>query len=341
MKGALRTLIVFAGLILILAITLALFGLDVGAALSTIWNGAVGSKAGIARSLVRATPLIFTGLGMVVAWRAGMYNIGGEGQYVMGGLASATLALVVRSWAPAIATPALLVGGALGGALFAAFAGWLHVKRGVQVVISTILLNFVAIEFLKFCVRGPLQKSSGGIFQTEALPNTLMLQRFDRQTDFHSGFFLALIVVVIVAIYLYRTKSGFQMRFSGANPDAARASRFEPGKKQILAMAISGGLCGLAGAVDYTGLIGFVGDGFSQDWGFLAIPVALLGNLNPVGAAGAAVYFGGLFAGCEVLQRSEPIGDTIVPLIQGVAVLGVVGMQRWLENRTNQSKGAD
>lgn len=269
-----------------------------------------------------------------------MYNIGGEGQYVMGGLAAALGAKLMAGSALALYPPVLLGLGALGGGLFAAFAGWLQVKRGVLVVISTILLNFVALRFLDWCVRGPLQESRGQNFRTEQLTNEMMLMRFDRQTDLHMGVIIAGFVAIIVFVTLFWTKSGFVLRLVGAAPGVAKSQQINTDSVQIRAMFFSGALCGLAGAIDYSGLIGFVGSGFSQNWGFMSIPVALLGGLHPLGTVLSSVFFGGLFAGSEALRRSEPIGNSIVPMIQGMAVFGYVAYfavtkQLGMKRRTN------
>lgn len=337
MKTALRYLLLGVSLVAILALTLAVFGLDVRESLGHIYTGAFGTKAGIARTLVRATPLMLAGLGMVLAWRAGMYNIGGEGQYVVGGITAAFLAKSAAGLPPALLSPLLLVAGAFGGGLYAALAGWLQVKRGVQVVISTILLNFVALQLLDWVVRGPLQESNRQNFRTDQLPNAAMLMRFDRQTDLHVGVFYALAACLLVAVYLFFTKPGFLLRVVGDSPSSARANRIDAGRVQIGAMALSGALCGLAGSVDYAGLIGWVGSGFSQNWGFLAIPVALLGGLNPIGTGLSALFFGGLFAGSEELRRYTPIGNSVVPVVQAVAVLGYVAVFRLLD-RTKPPK---
>lgn len=333
MKAVGRFAVLAVGMVVVLCLTLAVFGLNVGDAVGHIWSGAVGSPAGMARTFVRATPMMFCGLGMVLAWRAGMYNIGGEGQYVIGGLASAALAKAFAGVSPGLLSPLLLVGGMVAGGLYAALAGWLQVKRGVQVVISTILLNFVALQVLEWSVRGPLQEAKKQNFRTDQLPNAAMLMRFDRQTDLHVGVFLAMLMVVVVAVFLYLTKAGFLVRLAGDSPGAARANRIDAGKVQVGAMFLSGALCGLAGSVDYAGVIGWVGSGFSQNWGFLAIPVALLGGLNPFGTGLSALFFGGLFAGSEELRRYSAIGNSVVPVVQAVAVLGYVATMQFLDRR--------
>ncbi len=312
------------GLIGALLLTLLVFGLPVGESLQLLFEGSLADASGLSRTIVKATPLLITGLGMVVAWRAGMYNVGGEGQLIVGALCGAAIAK--SGVAQGIALNILiLVGGIAGGAAYAALAGWLQVARGVQAVISTILLNFVALQVLAWAVAGPLRRPDG-LPQTAPLPENAMLLRFDRQLDLHSGVLYALLACGLVWVYLYLTVGGFRLRVVGANPAVARANRVPAERVAILSMALSGGLCGLAGGVEYTGITGVLGVGFPQGWGFLAIPVALLGGLHPIGVLFSALYFGALFAGSENLGRFTSGGSTLVFVIQAVAVLVFVGI---------------
>lgn len=324
---------VAAGLFFVLVVTLAVFGLPVGDSLAKLAQGAFGDAYGWSRTLVKTTPLLLTGIGMVIAWRAGMYNIGGEGQFLVGGLFGAA----VFAFAPPLPGPvmnlAILVACTAGGMLWAGMAGWLHVYRGVQVVISTILLNFVAIRLVGWAVSGPLQESARQLPLTQRLPESVMLARWSPQSDLHVGVLTAFFVALLAGWFLFRTVAGYRIRLVGESPTAARANRIDAGRHQILAMLISGGLCGLAGGIEYTALAGQIGQGFSQNWGFLAIPVALLGGLHPLGTIFSATYFGALFAGSENLARFTTGGSTIILVMQAVAVLGFVGLKAWADRR--------
>jgi simple sugar transport system permease protein len=330
MKKALLTAV---GLVLVVALCLLVFGLPVVASMRDLWEGAAGDRFGIARTLVRATPLVLCALGIIVAWKAKMYNIGGEGQYVIGGICGAWVAHSFSGLSGGLLNPLVLIGASLGGALYAGIAGWLQVKRGVQVVISTIMLNFIALKVLSYAVTGPLQQESRQNPMTDALPNDAMLARFDSQSDLHAGVFIALVAALLVFVYLYYTKRGFHLRLVGENEEAARVAKVPVSRVQLSAMVLSGGLCGLAGGVDYAGFIGQVGLGFSQQWGFLAIPVALLGGLHPLGVLFSGVFFGGLFAGSENLAMFNSVGGTVVYVIQAVAVLTFVGISSWIHSR--------
>lgn len=317
---------------LVITATLLLFGFPLGESLRLLFRGSMGDGVAWTRTAVKATPLLLCGLGTLLAWRAGMFNIGGEGQFVVGGLSGAVLVHGASSMQPGVLNVGVLLVSALGGAVYAALAGWLHVKRGVQVVISTILLNFVALQLMGWAVTGPL-RAPGGLPITERLPEAAMLWRLSRQSDLHSGVFLAVVAALGVWVFLFATRAGFRWRLVGAGPRVARAVRIDPGRVQIAAMAASGALCGLAGGVEYTALAGQIDMGFAQNWGFLAIPVALVGGLHPVGVLASAAGFGALFAGSENLARFTPQGGTLGALIQGWVVLGLVGWSAWRERR--------
>lgn len=337
MKWVGPLLLVASGLLLLLAATLALFGMPVWESLRLIAEGAFGDRFGLARTLVKSTPLLLAGLGVVVAWRAGMYNIGGEGQFVLGGLGGAALAKLVGIGAGALIAVGGLLAGVASGAAFGALAGWLSVRRGVNIVIGTILLNFVAIQILSWAVSGPLQESKGQLPLTDRLPDAAMLARFDRQSDLHLGVLLALLTACAVSVYLFRTVGGFRLRLVGANPHAAESGQIPPGPIQVRAMALSGGLCGLAGVVEYLGVSGQLGTGSALGWGFLAIPVALVGGLTPSGTVLASLFFGAILAGSESLARFSTSGSAIVLVIQAVAVVALLGYRSFRDRTVSEA----
>lgn len=321
-----RAFVVLAGLLLIVSAVLALFGLPVWHSLGLLLDGAFGDRLAITRTLVKTVPLTITAMGIVVAWRAGMYNIGGEGQFVIGGLAAATLAPTILSWPSWLGVPLLIVASLAGGAVWGLVAGWLKVVRGVEVVISTILLNVIAVQLLAWAVSGPLRDRSGGVPLTLQLPDRLMIPRFDPQSDLHAGIFVAVLAVGAVYLFLYFTAQGFRIRLVGEGERAARANGIVAGAVRLQAMAISGSLCGLAGGVEYLGIAGQLGSSFAQQWGYLAIPVALLGGLHPLVVAISALFFGALFAGSRNLAGFTAQGTTLIYVIQAAAMLGFVAL---------------
>ncbi len=337
MRALGSVLLIAAGLMVVLVVTLVAFGMPLGPSLNWLYEGALGSPQGRARSLVNMTPLLITGLGIGIAWRAGMINIGGEGQYVVGGLLGATMYKLAPNLNPIALNVTILVAGCVGGGLYASLAGWLSVRRGVQVIISTILLNFIAIQMLDWAVNGPLKERKGQLPMTDMLPQSAMLARYSVSTDLHAGVFYALALAPLCALWLFRSRAGFVLRVVGNNPAVAEANRLSPGRVKIQAMAISGALCGLAGGIQYTAVAGQLARSFSQDWGFLAIPVALLGGLNPLGTVLSAGYFGALFAGTDTLARFVRGGSAILFVIQALAVFGFVAAGRWVERRRREA----
>ncbi len=229
------------------------FGVSPVQAAAVLAEGAAGDRFAAARTLLKTTPLLLCALGMVVAWRAGVYNIGGEGQLLAGAVLGAVLFHFAGAFA-GVAIPWLfvLVGG-LGGALWASIAGWLQAYRGVPAVISTILLNFVILQVLLWLVGGPLQDPTLGVPLSKRLPDVAMMPRLDRQSDLHAGVVIGFLAAPVLWLVLYRTFWGLDVRFAGANPDAARANRRPVRWIQLGSMALSGFLCGLAGGVEYAG----------------------------------------------------------------------------------------
>lgn len=322
-------LLVTAGLLAALVLTLLAVRLDVGSSLSAMAGSSMGSPFALSRSLVRAAPLVLCGVGLCLAWKAGMFNIGSEGQYIAGGIAGAAVYKLL-SFLPILPLQAvILCMSAAGGAALSLLAAWLQAKRGVQVVISTILLNFIMVGLLGYAVNGPLKESSGQRPLTDRIPKELILWRPFPGLEVNLGVLIALLSAAAFALWLYRTKSGFHLRLVGENAKAARASLVPVEAVQMRAMALSGGLSGLAGAVTYLGVSRQVGEGFAEGFGFLAIPVALLGSLNPIGAAAAGIGFGFLMAGGEGLSRTSPIGSSLVTFLQALAVLGWIAWQAW------------
>lgn len=328
-----QALIIAVALIIALVLTLGLAGVDVRQGLGLMMAGAFGDKFGIARTLVRATPLLLCGLGVAVAWRAGIYNIGGEGQYLVGGLAGAGIASGLVSTAPGAVAWIALPLSAVSGALLSSFAGWLQTKRGVPCVITTIMLNFVVVQLVAWAVRGPLQEPKHQLPLTARLPDQAMLPQPDPQTDLHMGVLLAVGLAIAVYIFLTKTKAGFLIKVVGQNSRLVKTSHYNPEAYQLLAMAVSGALCGIAGGIDYLGLVGQVGDGFSQGWGFMGIPIALLGGLNVPGVAVSSLLFGALMAGGDSFARFNSIGQALVYVLQAVAVMVTL----WATRRKNDS----
>jgi general nucleoside transport system permease protein len=330
----LKNFAVFAlGMVAIILVCFVALGIPVGEGFKLLAQGAAGDKFAISQTLVRATPLLITGIGIAVAWKAGAYNIGGEGQLLMGALGGATVGkFILNANLGILGSILILLASVLAGAVWSGFAGWLYQRRGVDLVISTILLNFIADKILLFCVDGFLRKAGQTSPLTDTLPSAYMLWKPSRQTDLHLGVLIALVVAVVVWFWLTRTQGGYLTRLAGANPRMARANRLDADAIKLRAMLLSGAICGLAGGIQYIGINGQLTNSFSQQFGFLAIPVALLGGLNPLAIIPSALFFGGLFAATSNLARFGGIGNAFVYIIQGLVVFGLI-LTRWNSER--------
>lgn len=337
-KGALY-LAGFAALLVVALLALRVSPIE---GLAKIWEGAIGSKEDgywrpLAETLLKAIPLTLTGLSVVVAWRAGLFSIGAEGQLTIGAIVATGVAQAGGRLPGGLLALLMIASAMASGALWALCVAWSRVRRNVQEVISAIMLNYIALQILAWAVEGPLQEAARIKPQSDPIPDAALLPRIlpasltdGVQTRLHLGAVLAVLAVAFVAIYLFRTPGGFALRLIGQNPEAAKAARLNAEKVQYKAMALSGALCGLAGAIELMGVTGTLYRDFSPGWGYTAIPVALLGGLHPLGATAAALFFGGLASGTANLARfTQGVSSVLVYVIQAAAVLAVVGARAW------------
>jgi ABC-type uncharacterized transport system permease subunit len=300
-------------------------GLDPIHAYAGLWDGAFGTVNSIGVTINQATPLILTGLGVLFAFRCGVWNIGAEGQLYMGAAAATAVALQVKGLPAIFHLPVTLLVGFLAGALWGAIPGWLRGVRGVNEVISTLMMNYIAINFVSWLVRGPLQETTRYYPQSDLLPESAILPVILPGSPLHAGIIVALAAAAASHFILWNTTLGFRLRAVGANPFAARYAGLDVAKNVMLAMVISGGLAGLAGAGEILGVQGRLRDTFSPGFGYDGIVVALLGQLQPVGVLLASLFFGSLRSGASMMQRTAQVPVTLVYVIQGLTVLLVVG----------------
>lgn len=309
------------------ALFLALAGIDVLAASKALISGSLGSEYAVtSATLVRSVPLILTGLAVAWAFTAGVFNIGVEGQFLVGASAATAIALQMPR-AGMLATVAAMVGGAAAGAAWAAIAAWLRARFAVLEVISTIMLNFVAIQLVAYLVHGPLSDPSGAYPQSPALTSASWLPRFPG-TRLHAGFVIA-VVACVVAWYVKRhMASGFRLRLAGANPRAAWiAGGVRVTRVTVSAFLVSGAIAGLAGAIEVTGVTYALYESISPGYGYTAIAVALLANLNPAGVLVSGIGFGALEAGAAAMQRDAAVPSVIVWIIEAVLILLLAALQ--------------
>jgi len=312
-------------------------GGNVRLAIWSLWDGAFGSPYNLGNTLVATTPLLFTGLGVAVAFRCRMWNIGGEGQFLVGSLAASAIALNCRltaGLAAQVLIPIMLSGSIIAGAVWASIAAVLKTWRQVPEVISTIMLNFVAIELLSYLVNGPMERTDHSQPATDVLGASAtlplmsdLLPKLFAPSPLHIGFFLALVIAAVVTALLGWTRLGYAMKLVGANSDAARLAGVSVNATLIFAMLCSGALCGLAGGVELSGRVGFIPEGYSPGYGFEAVAVALLGRLSPIGVIFSALFIGALSVGCQNMERSAGIAHEMGLIIQAVALLALLATQ--------------
>jgi general nucleoside transport system permease protein len=327
-----------AGSLAIVAVVLAVAGYDVPAALGDLALVPASSAYQIGNVLVNATPLLFMGVAAVVAFRAGFFNIGAEGQYLVGAVAGGAIAIAWTSAPPPIALPLLLVSGAAAGAAWCLVAGVLRERRGVPEVISTLMLNFVALYLLTWVVNGPLQeRTDTGLRKPQSAPIAAAaeLTRLAASgSRLHAGVLLAAVAALAAHVYLFRTSRGLELRVVGLNASAGEFARIRPGRARLEAAAISGALAGLAGAVDVAGVHHRLYADLSQGKGYTAIAVALLGATHPLGVIPAALFFGYLAVGSSAMERGDAhVPSVVVFVLQATLVVASVAAEAWRRRR--------
>ncbi|RLT35087.1 MAG: ABC transporter permease [Chloroflexi bacterium] len=339
-SAALPILAVAAALI-VGALLLAMLGVNPLRAYGALFNGALGNVSGITQTLTKATPLLLVGLGICIAFRGGVINIGGEGQIVLGALGASALALGLRDWPGWLLLPLTMLTGAVAGLIWGGIPGLLKARMGVNEILSTVMMNQIALQLMNFLLRGPLldpaQIAAGtNIPQSAALPETVWLIRLVPRTLFHSGAILAVILAVAVYFLLWRTTIGYRIRAVGLNPHASRYAGIPVSRYVFLSMALSGAFCGLAGAVEVMGVHHRMIEGMSGGYGFSGIVAALFGKLHPLGAIPASALFGSLLVGADKMQRSVQVPSALIIALQGLVVLFVVASDLYVRRRSRR-----
>ena len=327
------------------ALVLKAIGASPTATYVTIFTGPFKDIFGVTEILVRAVPLILVALGISIAFRSGIINIGAEGQMLMGILAATGTALALPAWPKAALLPLVLLAGAAGGALWAGIAGTLRARLGVNEILSTVMLNYIAAQFYTFFLRGPMidpgeLETGSGTPQSMRLPNAALLSRLVPGTRLHTGLLLALALCVVVYFFLWHTTWGFRLRAAGAEAKAARYAGIHVEGSLVAAMMLSGAFAGLAGAVEVTGVHHRAIENISSGYGFAGIVVALFGALHPAGIVPAAAFFGLLLVGADMTQRSAGVPANMILVLQGVLILTIVSAKMYLNNAYAQERAA-
>lgn len=298
----------------------------IGLSFSALFTGSFGSLSAVSETLLAATPLILCGLGLALGFRAGLFNIGAEGQLMLGGMAAVAVGFMIPGLPMIVHLPLALLAAMVAGAIWAGIAGWLKAATGAHEVITTIMLNFIAFRLTDWLLRNPpIQKPgradpiSETILSTAQLPR--LLSAIDPSLRIHFGLVIALVAVAFVWWLLFRSTVGFEFRASGANPDAARYAGMRSGLVIVVVMACAGALAGLAGANQVLGVLGRASPNFSAGIGFDAIAVALLGRSHPVGVLLAGILFGALQAGGRQMQVAAGVSIDLIAIIQALIIV--------------------
>lgn len=291
----------------------------------SIWNfkgtDALAQLKPITETLAYATPITLAGLGLAVAFRSGLFNIGAKGQIIFGAILSGWVGinLDLPFW---LHFPIAVLAGVIGGALFGALVGFLKATTGANEVILTIMFNYVAALTLTYVLKTPILQAPGAVNPVSAaVRESAKFPAFSDQIRVHSGFLLMLACVVFVWWLLSRSSIGFQFRALGHNPSAAKTAGINIGLTYVLVMAVSGALSGIAGATQVLGTEKFLTTGVAASFGFDAITVALLGRNKPWSVLAAGVLFGGLRAGAVTMQANQNVPIDIVLVVQSMIVL--------------------
>jgi simple sugar transport system permease protein len=301
----------------------AISGHDPIAAFIALVTGAVGSPHQIGAALNRTTPYLLAGGGVAMCFRAGIINIGAEGQIAVGGMGTAAIALVWSNDLSALATAAALLGGAAAGAVWAGVATAIHLGRRVHEVLATLLLNFVALLLVQQVLAGPLGQFGAGFLQSPLLPRATWLPRIP-PFNAHVGFLIAIIAAAALSFTLWRTRFGFALRVAGNSRRAASYAGFSLPLLTWSVMLLAGALAGIAGGIEVLGLHRRLIEGFSLGFGFKAVTVALLGALEPLAIVPAALFVGLLEAGSLSMQRQIGVPSALVVVIEGLTMLFVL-----------------
>ena len=285
-------------------------------------QGSIGSETAIINTIVTATPLVLGGLSVAFGFRAGLFNIGAQGQFWLGITGAVAVGVALQDAPPIVAISLALLGGVAAGALWGFIPGVLKAVSGAHEVVTTIMLNYVAAYVLSYVVSGPLRVPGAPSSITEDVGNAALPILIGRNG--HAGILIALAFVGVMSFILSRTTFGYEVKTVGANPEAARYAGMRPRRLIVLVMSICGALAGLAGAIELLGIQHHTTSSYATTVGFDAIAIALLGRSTPLGVLLAALLFGGLRAGAGLMTLQSGVPKEIVDVIQATILLFLV-----------------
>ena len=304
------------------AIIILISGANPLRAYGALFQGSFGSVTALGRTLEKATPLVFSGLAVAFAFKAGLFNIGAQGQLLFGAITAAALGFGIQGLPAIIHVPLALLGGAFAGALYGAIPGTLKALRGANEVITSIMLNYIAINITDYLSDGPWKDASPGNIVART-PEIMDTARIPDLGGIPLGFFIAVLVAFVVWWLLWKTTIGFEIRTVGLNPNAARYAGIKVARTVILTMVLSGLLAGMGGAVETQGVVFRYQPGFNVGLGFDGITIAMLGKTHPFGVIPAALLVGAMKAGASEMQFSSGVAKEITDVVQALILFFV------------------
>jgi ABC-type uncharacterized transport system permease subunit len=319
-----RAALVIAGAFLVPSFFVVVAGKEALASWQVLLGYTLTSWSGFAEVLVAAIPLTLIGVGLAVAFRAGVFNIGADGQLIAGAVLAVALAPILEPAGPL----SFVAAGFAGGALLGALVGWLRERFGANEIIVTIMLNYVALQLLAWVIRGPLQEPMRLFPRSAPIAQGLELSILFQDTRVHAGLLIAVAVAGIGHVAMARTAFGYRLRVVGASAGAALFAGIRARGIAVAAMAISGGLAGLAGAVEIAAVHHRLEDNFAEGFGLIGIAVALMARLQPLAVPLAALLFGVFQVGSGALQRELGVPFPIVWIFAGTLVLAVLAWRK-------------
>jgi simple sugar transport system permease protein len=320
--GAIILALVTGGVLMILTSPLVTGGLDLALpfqAYSALLEGAFLSVNGLVDTLVRATPLILAGLSVGICFKAGLFNIGATGQFLIGGLAAAWAGATLASSEPALAIVIGLLAGAAAGAVYGFVPGWLKAFTGAHEVVTTIMLNYVSYYIVAWAILGPLRDLGASFARSPDVGNASLPTLFGPVGhELHAGVIIALLAIPIAWWVLFRSTIGFEVRTVGSNPEAARYAGMNPRFVIAATLTVGGLLAGLGGAIEILGVEGYIGATYSTNVGFEAIIVALLARAHPIGILFSGLLIGAFRAGAPLMQVKAGVPPQMIDILMGV-----------------------
>lgn len=285
-----------------------------------LFKGAFGTTMNLGETVVKSVPLIFTGLAATFAYKCGVFNLGAQGQFIMGSIASLWISSFLKGMYSPLALIISITCGAIAGGIWAAIPGVLKITRGLNEMIVSIMLNYIAVLFMGFLYSGPLRE--GNVPQTAAV--TFKLGRLFSQTRIHAGIIIALVLALAIYYYLFYTASGFKLRAVGLNSTAAVFNGYPVKRLMLVSFIISGAIAGMGGSVELHGTQFRLMAGFGENYGFDGVAIALIGQLNPIGTVFVSYLFAVLRKGATTMQVGTGMPTSVIDIIQALVIVFAV-----------------